>query len=365
MMSSERFRREHTPQQRAYPLLPYIDPGFVNHRLVETFVGPEGMHAISQMIAEIPPQTPDWQRSVRTDHIFTRVALKLCQHLETPSLNQVVCGGDFQPGQIVSSTETLEGDRGISEQERASVRWLPSYETTNEVVFELSTRHIASDTLRYLLTQNSLLSFIARLDRVEGATVYFAPLIIGMPWLDPPPEGVPFGTMFLHYDFYEHFIEDIDEFSKVGTVSDDLDWSAMRQISEAAFKACLCQTLGDPPRKDWGGETSDHFTTHLHLQGRRLTAAFLLKGPGRGFSCMEMIHLGKSGDQIYRLSLEPAEMLIVQHCHEIGSAVRATLRAFAVQPNRSRRYLLIDGRDSFRLLFAYKLLEKALRLSVK
>jgi hypothetical protein len=245
------------------------------------------------------------------------------------------------------------------------VRWLPSYETANEVVFELSTRHIASDTLRYLLTQNSLLSFIALLDRVEGATVYFAPLIIGQPWLNPPPEGVPFGTMFLHDDFYEHFIEDIDEFSKVGTVSDDLDWSAMQEISEAAFKACLCQILGDPPRKDWGGETSDHFTTHLHLQGRRLTAAFLLKGPGKGFSRMEMIHLGKSGDQIYRLSLEPAEMLIVQHCHEIGSAVRATLRAFSVQPNRSRRYLLIDGRDSFRLLFAYKLLEKALRLSAK
>lgn len=364
-MSSESFRRKHTPQERAYPLLPYIDPGFVNHRIVEAFVGLKGMHAISQMIAEIPPQTPDWQRPIRIDHIFTRVALKLCEYLETPSLSQIVCGGEFRPGQVVCSTETLQGDRDIYEQERASVRWLPSYETTNEVVFELSTRHIASDTLRHLLTKNSSLSFIARLDRVEGTTVYFAPLIIGQPWLNPPPEGVPFETMFLHYDFYEHYVEDIDEFSNVGTVPDDINWSTMREISEAAFKACLCQILGDPPRKDWGGETSDHFTTHLHLQGRRLTAAFLLKGPGGGFSRMEMTHLGKSGDQIYRLSLEPAEMLVVQHCHEIGSAVRATLRVFAVQPSRSRRYLLIDGRDSFRLLVAYGLLEEAQRLSAK
>jgi len=365
MMSTERFRKEHTPQQRAYPLLPHIDPGFVNHRLVEAFVGGEGTHAISQKIAEIPPQTPDWQISVRTDHIFTRVALKVCEHLETPSLSQVVCGGEFRPGQIVCSTETLEGDRNIYEQERASLRLVPSYETANEVIFELSTRHIASDTLRYLLTQKSLLSFIARLDRLEGATVYFAPLIIGEPWLDPPPQGVPFQTMFLHYDFYEHFIEDIDEFTKVEAVPDDIDWSAMKDISEAAFKACLCQILGDQPRKDWGGETSDHFTSHLHLQGRRLTAAFLLKGPGSGFTRMEMIHLGKSGDQIYRLSLEPAEVLVVQHCHEIGSAVRATLRAFAVQPSRDRRCLLMDGRDSFRLLVAYGLLEEALRLSAK
>jgi len=28
------------------------------------------------------------------------------------------------------------------------------------------------------------------------------------------------------------------------------------------------------------------------------------------------------------------------------SAVRATLRSFAVQPSRARRYCLIDGRDS-------------------
>ena len=64
----------------------------------------------------------------------------------------------------------------------------------------------------------------------------------------------------------------------------------------------------------------------------------------------------------FRLAAEPADVLILQHCHEIGSAVRATLRSFAVQPSRARRYCLIDGRDSFRLLTAYSLVDKALSL---
>jgi hypothetical protein len=137
----------------------------------------------------------------------------------------------------------------------------------------------------------------------------------------------------------------------------------MREISEPAFKACLGEILHDNVTKDWGGEHSDHYTSHLHLYGRRVTTAFLLKGPGSGFEPMQITHLGKNGDQIVRLAHEPADLLVVQHCHDIGSAVRQTLRAFAVQPTGARRYCLIDGRDSFRLLTAYGLVDKALALS--
>lgn len=74
---------------------------------------------------------------------------------------------------------------------------------------------------------------------------------------------------------------------------------------------------------------------------------------------MTPAHLGKNGDQIYRLANEPCQLMVVQHCHEIEPSVRATLRAFAVQPGRPRRYCIIDGRDTFRILKAYDLLEKA------
>jgi hypothetical protein len=90
----------------------------------------------------------------------------------------------------------------------------------------------------------------------------------------------------------------------------------MRHISEAAVKACFSRLLADAAAKDWGGETSDFFTAHLHLGGIRMTAAFLLKGPAR-FERMTLRHLGKNSDQIVRLADEPAEVLIVQHCHDI------------------------------------------------
>jgi len=78
---------------------------------------------------------------------------------------------------------------------------------------------------------------------------------------------------------------------------------------------------------------------------------------------MGLNHLGKNNDQIVRLAQEPAEILIVQHCHEIKPAVRSTLRAFAVRPFGSRRYCLIDGKDSLRFLLAYDLYENALKWS--
>ena len=206
------------------------------------------------------------------------------------------------------------------------------------------------------------LSIIAVLREVTAERLVFWPLIIGAPWLEPTPD-VPFDPTWFAYDFFEHYVDDIDEFEKVKAVDMNADWSPMQRISEDAFKACLCEILSDTPGKDWGGERSDHFASHLSLQGRRITAAFLLKGPGNGFGPMHMTHLGKRGDQLFRLASEPAELLIVQHCHEITPPVRGTLRALAVQPHHARRYCLIDGRDSFRLLTAYGLVEKALQLS--
>jgi hypothetical protein len=78
---------------------------------------------------------------------------------------------------------------------------------------------------------------------------------------------------------------------------------------------------------------------------------------------MGLNHLGKNNDQIYRLAQEPAQLLVVQHCHDILPPVRATLREFAVSPGATRRYCLIDGRDSLRLLAAYDKLNRALELS--
>jgi hypothetical protein len=64
-------------------------------------------------------------------------------------------------------------------------------------------------------------------------------------------------------------------------------------------------------------------------------------------------HLGKNADQIYRLNCTPCDIMIIQHSHKIGEAVSATVQAFASLSSPKRKYCLIDGRDTFRILKAY------------
>jgi hypothetical protein len=360
MMAENNYRSRLTPQERAAPLHPYIDPGLVNHRRVETFLGTSGMRVVDRLVADLPT-LPDWQRTIRIDHIYTTVALEKCRILQTPTLSAICAQSSPCPGTVICSTETLEGTRDVYHQERIRLSWRPAAEFDRSVVFELSTAHIRADTLRSWLAETHLISFIAVLDEVREQELVLGPLVMGAPSLNEPPEGIAFDTVFLRYDFFEHFVEDIDQFRAVQDVPLQIDWRPMGQISEQAFKTCICQLLGEPVPKDWGGERSDLFTTSVLLDGQRLAAAFLLKGPGSGFTRMELKHLGKNGNQLVRLAEEPAGLLVVQHCNEISPDVRKMLRALAVQPHQARRYCLIDGKDSFRLLTAYGLAERALK----
>jgi hypothetical protein len=207
---------------------------------------------------------------------------------------------------------------------------------------------------------------IAELSHVDGSRVVFHPLVMGGPWLtDGETELAPFAAPeWFSYDYFEVFTEDIDEFEKVREHPLPTDISVMAQISEAAVKSCLAEILGDPTRPDWGGEQSDHFSAHVHLASRPVSAAFLLKGPAR-FEPMRLDNLGKRNDQIVRLADEPAQLLVVQHCNEITPPVRKTLRAFAVHPGHPRRYCLMDGRDTLRVLETYGFVERAMLLSNK
>jgi hypothetical protein len=155
--------------------------------------------------------------------------------------------------------------------------------------------------------------------------------------------------------WYEIFPEDIDEFSQCKDVQVEApsEWmDYIKNVPEEEIKSKLCEILGDIPKKDWGGEQDDHFTTSIHLGGERASSAFLLKGAS-SFREMTPEMLGKRADQIYRLANTPAQLLVVQHSHSIGEAVRATLRAFAVRPHDPRKYCLIDGKDTYKILKAY------------
>jgi hypothetical protein len=352
-------RIELNSRQRTANMRLAVDPGFVHYRKMQTLLGPRGMGIIDEAIANLP-DLPRWMRQVRVDHIYAQVLIDFCDVMHVPTLGDILASSK---GRLFCSTENLEPSSNVYKAERAISRISVPGVTTPRAELHYSTSRITSDTTRMELHNGGLMSVVADLREYRDNTLVFQPLLMGAPWLASEEDVEPFaGPEWWSYSYFENFIEDIREFSRVSDVPEPKDFSVMNDISESAFKQCLTEILGDEARKDWGGETSDHFTAHLHLGKRRVTAAFLLKGPAR-FAPMDLNHLGKNNDQIYRLAQEPAQLLVVQHCHEILSAVRATLRAFAVRPGSTRRYCLIDGRDSLRLLMAYGKLDRALELS--
>src|SRR5262249_2088759 len=131
--------------------------------------------------------------------------------------------------------------------------------------------------------------------------------------------------------------------------------SVMRKQSEVEVKNAFANLLAETPKKDWGGETNDHLSANVSIGGKRKTAAFLFKGPA-SFREMTLDMCGKRADQIYRLVNSGGDISVVQHCHQIGEAVRATLRSMVFYPGRPRKYCLIDGQATFRILKAYSLL---------
>jgi hypothetical protein len=69
--------------------------------------------------------------------------------------------------------------------------------------------------------------------------------------------------------------------------------------------------------------------------------------------------LGKPGNQIVRLFSEPAELLILQHCHEITPSVVSMMEAYAHDLRNPRKYMIIDGADTSRILKSQGLLPPA------
>jgi hypothetical protein len=182
------------------------------------------------------------------------------------------------------------------------------------------------------------------------------------------PESVALRPIFTGRRFYAHsddpleipdrrqvFASSVDQFRRLKGVEPmrQSDLELLKEIPEKQIKEWFAEIIGEPfVPKDWGGETSDLFTTQLSLDGRPCSAAFLLKGPSF-FKPMTIAALGKNGDQINRLFSEPVDLFILQHCHHVRSAVVRLMEAFAWDARRPGRYIVIDGATTFQILRAY------------
>jgi hypothetical protein len=190
---------------------------------------------------------------------------------------------------------------------------------------------------------------IGSIQRVSQTIIETAPIFIGR--RVDRRDGITFPISWKNSEIT---IDQIDSFSKVRKERTAQSFAPMKNIPEVDVKKAIRSIIGEPyDQKDWGGETSDLFTNRLIVEGQRVATAFVLKGPSR-WGTMTLAHLGKNGDQICRLASEPADLLVVQHCCQVHGGVRIMLRAFCNQiSTHRRRFCIIDGCDTVRLLRAY------------
>lgn len=128
------------------------------------------------------------------------------------------------------------------------------------------------------------------------------------------------------------------------------DLNMLKDIPEGGIRKAFVEILGRPDLpKDRGSQQTDLWTTHLLVEGHPLIAAFLFNEPAE-FEPMTIASLGKNGDQIDKLSSIAADVLVVQHCHSIPAPVVNMMRVYASDPYHPRRYLVINGYDTIKLL---------------
>ena len=294
------------------------------------------------------------------DHLLVTVLLDVSEEVKAPTLLEALKAG--QPRALFRSTERLAPCPEIYDAARVDHAVELELDFGKPVRIAYHTEHLVSSTGKMILAEGSKGGFVQSIvgilhekpDRFE-----IEPLVIGSPWFDHSRNrGRSAELMFIGSDFGEILPEDIDQFAEMKnvTVASTDEWlHVMRQLPEEKVKIALTSLLNEPAKKDWGGESNDHFSSNVSVAGRRRTAAFLLKGPS-DFREMTLDMCGKRADQIYRLANSAAEISIVQHCHLIGAAVRNTLRALTVFPGYPRKYCLIDGQATYRILRAYSLI---------
>lgn len=149
--------------------------------------------------------------------------------------------------------------------------------------------------------------------------------------------------------------EGIDSFSKMAGAPASTEGELERLLAtpEDDVKHAVAAIIGEPyVPKDWGGEKSDLQTAQVRLYGEPISAAFIFKGPSVKGE-MHPANMGKRGDQLIRAFDEPADLILVQHCNKIANSVVRMAEALAANLARPRRYCMLDGNDTVRLLKAY------------
>lgn len=276
-----------------------------------------------------------------------------------PNLTRVFAAESAEGDAVVASLWAVFTFRGVSQalmRERAGKigkpatfsATVPLGDSEYQLFGELSNDHMFSDTTATILSNKRRVLMAGRFELRDGQ-IEVQPYVIGDLVAD-----LGSGLRMSWAQRVRTYPEIIDPLAKVNEVrASAAELKTLLTIPEEDVKHAFAAIIGEPfVPKDWGGEKSDLQTSRIHIDGEPVSAAFIFKGPSVSGE-MHPANMGKRGDQLVRAFDEPVDLVVIQHCNKIANSVVRLAEALAVDPGRPRRYCIIDGEDTVRILKAY------------
>jgi hypothetical protein len=221
--------------------------------------------------------------------------------------------------------------------------------------FKFSHEHLTSNSAWTELSGQKQMLLLGLASDVMDSEVQVVPYVLAYPFIHLLDGGASVigGRWPWHLETHIDLIDTFNRIRAFERPQSRADLRILQTVSEASVKEAFAEIIGEPTvPNDWGGERSDLFSSRVEIDGRRVPAAFALKGPAK-FHPMTLADLGKNGDQIDRLFSEPADLMVLQHCHEVTPPVRSMMRAYAQRMGQLKTFCVIDGYDTLRILAAY------------
>jgi hypothetical protein len=319
-----------------------LEPFFLHREQVMGVLGPQRISDHRQR------STGDWS----TPYALATALGEALPQLGIGELQNAIQAEGMQLGQVVGIEQEFDFRRA---KERDCPGDMPidfkaNLNTDDEITVRgtFNAARLAADSSAGNVTGRKHAYILGTVTACDRTTVQLRPAFVGVRSYVEDDESALFGISRPR----RVYPSEVDQFRHINFVEAcaSSDLQRLEQTPEEVVKNTIATLLGEPyVPKDWGGERSDLYTSRMFVRGVQVSTAWLFKGPGsRG--PMTVRTLGSRGDQIVRLFSEPADVLVLQHYREITTAVISMMEAHAHDSRRPRRFMILDGADTARIL---------------
>lgn len=336
---------------------------YLNSRRITELVGAD---VIARQIADSPIGDMSGQLRFNADLAIQKNCLvNWLNAANPPTLGRLVAKNELKPGQLFThySCFTFRGlpqVRNAINAGKSNIPMAEGYEKIDNllpqgrITFRFHHEHLTSSSSWTELSGQTRILLLGVIKEIKENVIEAIPYVLANP-LPHFGQAAFWGQFWCNH--LEIHIDSVDSFCAVRNIESrpsKAELKSLQDVPERDIKHAFASIVGEQDiKKDWGGERSDLFSTRVQIGGNRVSTAFIFKGPAQ-FRPMTLAVLGKNGDQIDRLFSEPADLFVLQHCHEVTPPVRAMMRAYAQQFGRLRLFCIIDGYDTIRILRAYQ-----------